>query len=598
MKGQVLGGRQPIAALAPEVIERIAAGEVIERPASVIRELIDNALDAGATSIRLELREGGFQLMRMADDGCGIPADELELAVAPHATSKVHSVEELERISTLGFRGEALASIAAVAELHVSSATSDDGIASTLIARPGHPYERDFVARSQGTTVTVRDLFHNVPARRAALRKPGGESARALATIRGYALAHPSVRFTAISDGAIVLQTSGISSQATIAAIYGSDVGATHLPIGPIHLDGADVTGWIAPRVFTRPDRGHVLACVNGRPVTNSALLNALEAGYRPLLRKGRHPIAMLCVRIDPSKADINIHPAKAEILLRDESAICAAIRDAVHRALGTVTPPSSLPSHQTHGVFTPLHQPTLPTSRRRRSGRLREPLPLYHTGSIWSGDRPSEGPLPEMEVLGQLDNAIIVARSQDGQLYLIDQHRAHERLLYEAICQQESPGTVAGPHPSSTADAIMESSQLGQLLLEPLLIELTPAQAQILAFRIEELATLGLVCEPFGGSTFLVRAVPAIPGMATGASEVARELAIDAAEDAGNWFDYLRISLACRTALRRGHPLSPSDQQALLSQWRHATAPAVCPHGSPIVLRYSQAFFVRAFEW
>jgi DNA mismatch repair protein MutL len=597
--GQPLAGeRRPIVSLTPEIVERIAAGEVIERPASALRELIENALDAGATTVRLELRDGGLRLVRVADDGWGIPPDELELAIAPHATSKLSRVADLSSLRTLGFRGEALASIAAVSELHVSSACDAWGAASTITVAAGRVIGRGLDARPRGTTVTVRDLFRDVPARRAALRGPRGEQACALAVARAYALAHPAVRFTAIVDGAILFQTPGASTEEAVEAIYGTDVGRALLRVGPLSLERAEVEGWIASRAFTHADRAHVLLCINGRPVSNRALFAALEAGYRPLLRKGRHPIAVIRLHVEPADLDTNVHPAKAEVLLRSERAIAPALREGVRIALGSAplhAPSLPLPAGES---FTRLHQPALPAGRRRRGLSIAEHRRGY---SGWtSADDISElrGPLPDLEPLGQLDGALIVARSGDGHLYLVDQHRAHERLLYEGLCRVRP---FASPHVSE--DKVDQPARAadqagGQLLLEPLVVELTPRQAEILSSRLAELGALGLICEPFGGSTFLVRAVPALPSAAVGATSFAAELAGDAAEDTDQWLDHVRISLACRGAIRRGQPLAPSEQRALLSDLRGVGAPAICPHGSPIILRYTHSYLARAFEW
>jgi DNA mismatch repair protein MutL len=584
--------RLQIALLGPEVVERIAAGEVIERPASVVRELIENTLDSGATAVRVELRDGGLRLVRVADDGCGIPAAELELAVAAHATNKVRSLADLERVHTLGFRGEALASVAAVGELHLCSAADQSGVAQTLTLRTGQAIERGLDARSRGTTITVRDLFHSVPARRAALRGPRGEERRALAVVRAYALAHPAVRFTATADGALVFQTPGTSPAGAVSAIYGADVAHALLPLEPLRLEGATIAGWIAPRAFSQANREHVLLCVNARPVSNRALLAAIESGYRPLLRKGRHPIACVLLDVEPSEVDVNVHPAKVEVLIRGERALAAALRDAVHASLGREPAQTPLRLPGTGGSFAQTRQYGLPWTRRRGTGMgMREPRPRYAARSAES-EAPPQGPLPALEPLGQLDAALIVARTSEGHLYLVDQHRAHERLLYETLRRERAPAMAD----EVAADALRQGS--GQLLLEPLAIDLTPRQAEILRNRLDELAALGLVCEPFGGAMFLVRAVPMLPGAAVGVASFAGELAADAAEDAEGWFEHVRVSLACRGAIRRGQALAPAEQQALLADLRGAQAPAVCPHGSPILLRYTQSFLARAFEW
>lgn len=573
-----------IAPLAREVIERIAAGEVIERPASVVRELIDNALDAHATTIRIELQDGGLRLIRVADDGEGILADDLPLAVTPHATSKVRSLADLEHVATLGFRGEALASIAAVAEVELASAADESGIAHTLRAGPEMPVVIAETPRNRGTTVTVRALFATVPARRALLRSSRVEAGRSLAVVRAYALAHPATHFMLMSDGAVVLQTTGHDRTEAIAAIYGSDVARALLPFGPEQASEATISGLVASRAFHSANRDHVLLAVNGRPVANRALMAALESGYRPLLRKGRHPLLIAEVTVPLNQVDANIHPSKAEVLLRHEQTLAAALRDVVHAAMGQ-TPLTALESASdlAGGRFARPLQLRFPQRRSRRATRLAEQPHPYDIHA-------EESALDDAgawEPLAQFDDTLILARTANGQLLLIDQHRAHERILYERLLQRRKE-LASGA----------ETDQSAQMLLQPLLVELTPLQARQLEPRLDELRMLGLDCQPFGDSVFLVRAVPHLPGMAHDAAAVAASLTEDAATDSNDWLDVVCISLACRTAIRRGQPLTPEEQRALLADLRSVMVVASCPHGSPLLLRYSRSGLARAFEW
>ena len=578
-----------IASLPPEVVERIAAGEVIERPASVVRELIENALDAGATNMRIEVREGGLRLLRVSDDGVGIVADDLELACQPHATSKVRDLADLDHIATLGFRGEALASIAAVAELELVSAADGSGMASVVTVRPGHAVERDVVSRARGTMVTVRHLFEDVPARRALLRGPAAEASRIAVVVRAYALAHPTICFTLIVDGMMALRTSGDDSERVIAAIYGNDAARSMLRFGPVTVEYSSLDGMVSARGVDAPDRSHILLIINGRPVTNKALLTAVEAGYRPLFRKGRHPLLVARLTVPPDAIDVNVHPAKAEVLLKNEQALAAALRAAVHQALGAAT--TSV--HGREGgtaAFTRAVQLRLPATRKRRGLLLGERQETYNPPQVLEDELPT-GPLPELEPLGQLDDTLILARAVDGQLFVVDQHRAHERILYEALVRK-------APTRQSRIENVAPEDSAGQLLLMPVLVELAPVQARLLLARLDELAELGLECQHFGGSVFLVRSLPSLPVAPTDPSDMARALAHDAAEDADDWLDHVRISLACRSAMRRGQSLSISEQKALLAALRGVQSPAVCPHGSPLLLRYGKGFFARAFEW
>jgi DNA mismatch repair protein MutL len=590
-------GPARIQELSPEVIERIAAGEVIERPASVARELIANALDAGATDVRVEMREGGLRLIRVSDNGWGIAPDDLELALRPHTTSKTRTLVDLERLITLGFRGEALASIAAVAEVTLASACDEDGLADAITLRGGEVVARERLPRARGVTATARDLFHSTPARRASLRGPRFEAARIAAVVRAYALAHPAVRFTLIGDGALLLQTPGTDVVGAVAAILGADAARGLLPMAAAPLDlppDVTVSGAVAVRLFHFPTREHIYLSVNGRPLANRALHAALEAGYRPALRKGRHPLLIARVTVAPDRMDANVHPAKLEALLRDEVTIGAALRRLTHAALGAAPTDITSAGRRSLGLLSagsalPLHL-TIPAPRRRRGMRLREQPHGYGPrveALRWDDEAPS-APLPELMPLGQFDGVLIVAQSVDGHLYLVDQHRAHERVLYERLLA----------HRQTEARSPAESGQAGQLLLEPLLIELTPLQAQTLSARLEELAALGMELQPFGGSAFLARALPSAPGAARNAAGFAQALAQDAAEEGDDWLDHVCISLACRSAIRRGAPLSEAEQRALLSDLRATTAPAVCPHGSPLIVRHSRAALTRLFEW
>jgi DNA mismatch repair protein MutL len=580
---------QPIAALPREVVERIAAGEVIERPASVVRELIENALDAGATSVRVELRAGGLGLIRVADDGWGIPADALELACQPHTTSKIAALADLDAISSLGFRGEALASVCAVAEVEIASATDASGVAALITLAEGRVTAQGHTARSRGVTVTVRALFTTSPARLALLRGPRTEATQAFAVVRAYALIHPAVRFTFISDGALIFQTPGTTLAGAAQAIYGVTIARTLLPLDERPIgEAARLSGAIASRAAHFANREHVTLAVNGRPITNRALLAGLEAGYRPLLRKGRHPLAVVALQVPADALDATVHPMKAMVLLKNEREIASALRQAIHETLGQAPLGVGQSVRDGAGVYqTRPVQLSLPAARARWPGLRR----LAPGMSADHADEAPEKTLSDLTPLAQFAGALILAQSPQGSLYLIDQHRAHERILYERLLQrraalvdQSSEGT--------------ESAMAGQSLLEPLLIELTSAQAAILAPRLPELRALGLDCQPFGGSAFLMRTVPHVTGASASPASFAEALAQEATEEGDDWLGAVCISLACRCAIRRGEELSLAQQRELLADLRGVSASSVCPHGSPLLLRYTQSALAHAFEW
>ncbi|WIG57274.1 MAG: DNA mismatch repair protein MutL [Ktedonobacterales bacterium] len=577
-----------IARLPADVIERIAAGEVIERPASVARELVENALDAGAKTIRVEMRDGGLLLIRVADDGCGILRDDLELVCQPHATSKVRSLADLDTITTLGFRGEALASIAAVAEVEFASATDDLGMAHSVTVNMGRRLTNKAQARSRGTTVTVRNIFAAVPARRALLRGAQGEALRVFNVIRAYALIHPGIRFTLVSDGHLLLQTQGTTLEEAIIAIYGTDVARAMVPLVATDTSEARLSGAGTSRSIHFATREHVIIAINGRVVVNHALQTALETGYRPLMRKGRHPLLIASWEVSPERVDANVHPAKIEVLLQDENALARALRKAVAEAIGHA-PTSAVPhTHWGEGRrFARPMQLALPAPRTRRGLLLRKQggSGTPQQAQLEADTVTLERPLTLVS-LGQFEDTLLLAYTPDGDLYLVDQHRAHERVIYEQLLRQR--------------DAVLakKAPAQGQLLLSPLLIELTPRQAELLLPRLDELASCGVEYQPFGGSSFLVRSLPAALTSMRDPAGLIKAVTHEATEESEHWLDGVCVALACRTAIRRGQPLSSAEQRALLVDFCTVNVPALCPHGSPLLLRYSKGMLAKVFEW
>jgi DNA mismatch repair protein MutL len=593
--------RAPILPLPPEVAERIAAGEVIERPVSVIKELLENALDAGAREVRVEVRGGGLRLMRVTDDGVGIPPDQLEAACARHSTSKIRRVEDLERLHTLGFRGEALASIAAVAELTLLSLAAEaeeqegEQAGSLIVVRGGEVMQRGKRARLRGTTVTVRDLFYNVPARLKFMHHVRTESGHILQLVRRYAVGYPGVRFTLQLEEQVVLQTSGTGSLAkTLAELY-------HLPLAEmLHALSVSVReqdlsfeleGCVGNRALAQKNRQHITLFINGRWVQARSLQEALESGYRGLLPKGKHPLLVLHIRVPAAELDANIHPAKTEVKLLHEREIAAAVGNALR---GVLERSPALPEMAELPGPTLVFQSSLPGARRRGL-RVAESAGEYRVQE--EADRQGVAGAAEilrvLRPLAQLQQTVILAESPDGSLYLIDQHRAHERVIYEHLRQKyvglEQCSVKGEDEWAEVSDA--------HLLLEPVVVELKRHEAELFEQRLPMLRGLGLECERFGGRSFLVRSVPGGVGQEQLAAYLP-ELAAIAAEDSKDWQDRLLIGLACRSALRRGRELGPAEQRALLAELAEVSAPAVCPHGSPILLHYSRAFLIDKFEW
>ncbi|GBD15458.1 DNA mismatch repair protein MutL [bacterium HR26] len=567
--------RRPIRVLPPALAARIAAGEVIERPASVVKELVENALDAGAREIRVEVRGGGLTLIRVSDDGIGIPPEELPLACQRHATSKLPG-DDLTQIRTLGFRGEALPSIAAVAELTLVSAADDSGVGRRLTLRDGAVAVDEPAPRPRGTTVTVRRLFQNMPARLAAAGRPQAEVALIGQTVRRLALAAPHVRMTLVVDERQVLQTSGSGDRATtLIELYGPALAGRLQPLGPFEVAGACISGLIADPEVTRPGRNQVHVIVNGRWTQPRGLLTTIEAAYRPLLPRGRHPVLVLVIETEPEKVDVNIHPSKLEVRLLAEQEIGRAAGELIRTVLGQRPRSLQLPAQ---ADFDPLATAPL----------------VAEESSTYDDDGPIVTPgLPPLRLIGQVQARLLLLEGSDG-LYLVDQHRAHERILYERLkalhgAEREEPF----------------------VLPDPLLIELRPAQAARFSRRLDELAALGFRCEVFGSHTFLLRAAPPMPGVLPGLSgdalaalgqpdELLKTLLALADEEAAGetWKERLWVELACRTAVRRGRPLERPAMRALVEALGHTAAPAVCPHGSPLLLRVGEELIARTFGW
>ncbi len=561
--------RSPIVVLPSEVAERIAAGEVIERPASVVRELIDNAIDAAATEIAVELRGGGLELIRVTDNGDGIPDGEVELAFQRHATSKIRAEADLLALESLGFRGEALPSIAAVADVALVTRIAEAASGVAVEIRGGHVVRRAPAARQPGTTVTVRHLFRNVPARLKFLPAGRTESLVVGQLVRRAALARPAVRFTLSLDGHLAFRSSGSGDlRAAIAEVYGSAVAETMVPLASDGADPVMVAGLLGGRSATRPSRAQITLIVNGRAVANPDLMSALENAYRPLLPRGRHPIAVIMLTMLPADVDPNVHPAKAEVRFARQAEVAAVLERTVREAL-TAAP--AQPERERD--FSLIGgQPTLALP----PGRVRERRSAW--GARPDGEHGDPLPVDRLRVVTQVQGALILAEGPNG-LYLVDQHRAHERSIFERLLRADR---------GREADA--------QALLEPLLLELPAHRAARLEERRGELERIGFVVERFGERAFLVRAIPADVGQ--GDVPWLEGLIDEAAAEGESWWQRLLISLSCRTAIRRGEALGPSRMEGLLRDLAETSVPAACPHGSPLVLHVGDDFLARQFGW
>ncbi|MDI3341327.1 MAG: DNA mismatch repair endonuclease MutL, partial [Sphaerobacter sp.] len=523
------------------------------------------------------------------DDGHGIPADELPLAVHRHATSKLTRFDDLAQLRSFGFRGEALASIAAVADLRIVSRPADSPHAACLICRGGQVEPPTVTAAAPGTTVTVRDLFAHVPARRAFLRQEQTEEAYVQRVVTACALAAPEVRFELISDGRTVLATDGSGDLGNaIVGVFGPDIAAEMVPIVPLPHDEPErpavtVTGYVGLPTLTRGNRQQIILLVNRRWIESRALTFALEQAYHSLIMVGRYPVAVLHIEVAPDRLDVNVHPTKREVRFSDERLVFAAIQRAVRATLTQHTPAQAIPTM----TVTPL---TTPAVQRRLA--LSHPDQFRPAPAPAADDQASHGPpgpepvlpdpgsaVPVLRVLGQVGATYIIAEGPDG-MYLIDQHAAHERVLFEQLWQQYE-----------------RSAPEVQALLEPLVIELSPAQLEAAERCREELAQLGFQIEPFGGNAVAVRAVPAIAGRREPRVLLLGILDEMAAGGRGTTpLESIAISTACHAAIRAGQTLSLPEMRELIAQLERCTAPRACGHGRPTMLHLSQEELERQF--
>ncbi|MDP2931078.1 MAG: DNA mismatch repair endonuclease MutL [Chloroflexota bacterium] len=551
---------------------RIAAGEVVERPASVVKELVENALDAGASEIAIEATGGGISLIRVADDGSGIPASEVALAFERYATSKISSDADLESISSLGFRGEALPSIAAVAQVEMVTRAADEAAGTFISLMDGAVTGRRSQARPTGTTVTVRSLFRRVPARLKFLKSAATESSHIASVVSQYALAFPGVRFSLSLEGRTTLRTPGSGQLIDVVSeVYGLEVARNMLPVGEGEGEWSGgnsqirVTGLAGAPSLSRASRGYLSFFVNRRWINSRLLAWAVEEAYHGLLMAGKHPVAIINIVLPPGEVDVNIHPTKAEVKFQDEHRVFGAVQKAVRQALIARAPAPRIEEIATTYRPTPTRERELWTLPGESAHTQSPPMTVV---------QPLVSTLPVLRVLGQLANSYIIAEGPDG-LYLIDQHAAHERILFDKISSQQS-----ARQPEV------------QGLLEPATFEVSPPQAATWQSHLADLAMVGFNIEPFGDRTYLVRAVPAV--IAGDWAGVLREM-LDAPGE-GSWEEGLAKSMACHGAVRAGQSLSIEEMRDLVRQMEQTATPQTCPHGRPTLIRLTAAQLRREF--
>ncbi len=599
----------PIHLLPNELVSQIAAGEVVERPASVVKELIENALDASATDIGIEVTHGGRKLIRVGDNGAGVPAAEVELAFRRHATSKIASADDLIHINTLGFRGEALASIAAVAHVTCATRARGEDVGTQLRVSGDHIVERKGIGAPPGTVIAVEDLFHSVPARLKFLKAEATERRHIDGLVTRYALAYPAVRFRLVHDGRTAFETTGSGELVDVLiAAYGLQVAQGMIAVNSAPEALIVVSGYVSAPSLSRANRSDLTLFVNGRWVQDRNLTWAVVQAYHSMLMVGRYPLCFLRVELPPEDVDVNVHPAKSEVRFRAPNQVFGAVQRSVRAVLLEHAPAPGVPFPLTQttpgetlwltpddasrlerlralGTTTPSAQlpvpNSMPTSIVVPRPDQNQPQPLPESLVSSPPSLRLDPQLPALRVLGQVGTTYIVAEGPEG-MYLVDQHAAHERVLYEKFMSERE-----------------QHSLVIQNLLEPYPVEVPIESAGLLTEHLDVLAGIGLTLEPFGGTAFLLRSLPAVVAQADPQSVVNDVVAeIDAGDAPMEASEEARLILrVCkRAAIKAGQTLTTTEMQELIRQLEVCASPRTCPHGRPTMIHLSAERLAREF--
>jgi DNA mismatch repair protein MutL len=610
----------PIRVLPANLVSQIAAGEVVERPASVVKELIENAIDAGATDLTIETRDGGRSFIRISDNGSGIPAAEVELAFGRHATSKLATVDDLTHITTLGFRGEALASIASVAKVTCLTRSREETVGTRLAVEGGAISERSAIGAPAGTVITVENLFYTVPARLKFLKSDTTERRQIDTLISRYAMAYPAIRFTLIHNGRTSFQTTGNSSLPDVLiAVYGLEVAEQMIsltPQPPLPTAGSlpsgegervRVSGYISAPALSRANRSDMTIFVNGRWVQDRSLNAAVLQAYHTLLMVGRFPLFIIRVELDPEEVDVNVHPAKTEVRFRSSDAIFRVVQRTVRRTLIDHAPIPQVQPSTPISAWQPSFDTHAAPSQLARLEQLRSLQPVQSASDQRSGiGEQGSGPvtssvqpasyqlptandqqptlnyqLPPLRVIGQIGALYVIAEGPDG-MYLIDQHAAHERVLYERFMADKAALNLAV-----------------QNLLDPIPVEVSPDESTLLEEHREVLSAIGLQLEPFGSSTWLVRSIPALlinDDIRVALNELIADLVAGDLPFAANEEAKLITRVCKRAAIKGGQAMSLQEMNELIRQLELCASPRTCPHGRPTMIHFSASQMAREF--
>jgi DNA mismatch repair protein MutL len=599
-----------IRVLADHVANQIAAGEVVERPASVAKELVENSIDAGATRITIEIEAGGRRLLKVSDDGEGMVRDDAILAFERHATSKIRVSDDLIAIGTLGFRGEALASIASVAKVELATSTEDASAGTRVTIEGGRMRDVKDAAHPRGTTISVRDLFFNIPARRKFLRSEATETFHLTNLVTHYALAHPEIAFAFVNNGRDVVRAAPAKDLRERAyQIFGEEFLENLLPVDGGDLQVARVTGFVSAPRDRRTSRDSQYLFVNRRFVRDRMIGRSLSEGYRSILPHGVYPAALLFIETPREEVDVNVHPAKTEVRFRRSAAVADAVREAIRDALARndyvpqMPQTAQIPQAQTASAtvsFTPpqprIEFAPLPSGDEiardieemiRTSSSVKsvvdKPLPPLNSAEKLVREVSPESLSTNIRPLGQLDESFIIATDDEG-LLLIDQHVAHERVLFDKYRALESERRV-------------ESQQL----LVPETFDLTPAQTAVFDQLAPELETYGFELMRLSGRTVAIRAVPADLPAGEARNMLSELLETVDAEKKTSASDTLKdeiaASLACHAAIKVNMSLTPEKMRWLIERLLQTSSPTTCPHGRPVILRLKMRDILKGFH-
>lgn len=591
-------------------INQIAAGEVVERPASVLKELVENSIDSGATRIEVELRGSGKELIRVADNGCGMSLEDATIALQRHATSKIRSTDDLQGVMSLGFRGEALPSIASVSRMTLSTGEKD-GVRHILHIEGGDVHEPKAGAGARGTEIAVEDLFFNTPARLKFLKSDTTELGQCIDVLSKYAIAYPHIAFIVTHNGQNAITTTGSGDLLeAISGVWGRDL-ARGLAEIESDIAGIRVSGFVSPPHLTKATRAYQYIFVNGRPVRTRTLTAALDQAYRMLTPERRYPVVVLKLEIDPSRIDVNVSPTKSEVKFQQEGAAFDAIKYAIRNALAEHgMMPSAVDVNAANEALANSQNMLggIPNYLPRAMPMPGAPHSAYVDASI-AAQAPVEGGSPQpypdgteqafqpqkserypfadlmdgLRVIGQAMNTFIIAETKRG-LVIIDQHVAHERILYEYLCGLRGPTAIEVQH-----------------LLTPETLHLDKRSAVLLSDKLEEIKAVGFDIEPFGGESFLVRSVPAAVRHKD-PLKILRDMVDELVETTVSrklvpTREQIWITTSCRMAVKAGDPLTLAEMERLITELATTENPYLCPHGRPITLTLTSDDLMKRFK-